>query len=258
MKNYDVVKPIGLGETCNSVSANCSKAAIFKRSGLKPHHYIIHLDAGQGRSTLLEYIADMYKNNEILNFGSGLDDYLELCFDGTYNNFRNAVETVLDAAVYSDSYKGVIGINASALAAHRQETQWAEFNTFMKEISKSANLIFFVDYEPSKYDEFIINAVKSNISNVEELFETPYSFDEYVDIIVRNIEDKGINIENQSDFKCLLIDVVSSENIAIVKDAIRVADEIIQFADFSEFVPTVSAVNIKSLSNGKSILGGTK
>lgn len=83
MKNYDVIKPIGLGETCNAVSANCSKAAIFKRSGLKPHHYIIHLDAGQGRTTLLEYISDVYKFYEILDFESGLDDYLELCFDGT-------------------------------------------------------------------------------------------------------------------------------------------------------------------------------
>ncbi len=258
MKNYDFVKPVGLNSVCTAVENNCSKAEVFKRSALKPHHYIIHLDAGQGRTTVLEYVADMYKAYDILDFESVLDDYIELDFDGTYNNFRNAVEIVLDAAVYSDSYQGVIGISASALAAHRQETQWTEFNTFIKEISKSANLIFFVDYESSKYDELIINVIKNNISNVDELYETPYTYDEYAGIIEADIEKKGVIIKNMNEFHNTILDIVRLNNISIVRDAISIAEEIIQCASFSMLIPTVSSDDIKLLSQGKSVSGGVK
>jgi len=258
MKNYDIIKPIGLKDVCTAVEINCSKAEMFIRSGLKPHHCIIHLNAGQERTTALEYITDMYKAYDILDFESGLDDYIELDFDGTYNNFRNGVETVEDAAVYSDSYKGIIGISCTPLALHRQETQWIEFNTFIKEISKSANLVFFVDYESSKYDEFIINVIKNNISNVDELFETPYTFEEYAGIIETNIEKKGVMIKNSNEFHNTILDIVRPDSISTVKDAINLADKIIQYADYSTLIPTISSDNIKSLSQSKSILGGIK
>lgn len=252
------MKPVGLTTICDSVESNCSKAEIFKRSSLKPHHCIIHLDAGQGRTTVLEYIADMYKAYDILNFESGLDDYIELDFDGTYNNFRNGVETVFDAAVYSDHYQGVVGVNCSALASHRQETQWTEFNTFINDLSKSANLVFFVDYESNKYDELIINTIKNNISNIDELFETPYTYDEYACIIESDIEKKGVIIKNLNAFHNIILDIVSFNNIASVKDAISIAEKIIQCADFSMLVPTVSSDDIKPLSQSKSISGGIR
>ncbi len=253
-----IAKPVGLTTVCDAVEANCLNAEVFKRSGIKPHHYIIHLDAGQGRSTLLEYIADMYKNNEILNFGSGLDDYLEIKFDGSYNNFRSGIETIEDAAVYSDNYQGVIGISCSALASHRQETQWIEFNTYIKEISKSASLIFFVDYESSKYDEFTIDTIKNNISDVDELFEAPYTYDEYANIIMNAIENKGVSIKNSTEFYNVILDIVRLNNISTVKGAISIADEIIRYTDFSTFVPTVSSDNIKALSENKYISRGIR
>lgn len=258
MRSYEIIKPVGLTGICDAVEFTCSKAEIFKRSGLKPHHYIIHLDAGQGRTTVLEYIADMYKAYDILDFESGLDDYIELDFDGTYNNFRNGVETVLDAAVYSDHYQGIVGISCSALASHRQETQWTEFNTFIKELSKSANLVFFVDYESSKYDELIINAIKNTISNVDELYEIPYTYDEYACIIESDIEKKGVVIKNLNEFHNTILEIVRFNSISVVKDAISIADEIIQCADFSMLVPTVSSDDIKLLSQGKSLSGGIK
>lgn len=258
MKNYKIIKPVGLTAICDTVEANCLKAEVYKRSGLKPHHYIIHLDSGQGRSTVLEYIADMYKAYDILNFESGLDDYIELSFDGTYNNFRNGVEHVLDAAVYSNNYQGIVGISCSALAAHRQETQWTEFNTFIKELSKSANLVFFVDYESSKYDELIINEIKNNVPNIDELFETPYTYEEYAYIIEKDIEQKGIMIKDMNEFHNDVLDIVSHNDISFVNDAINISNEIIQYADFSNLVPTVTSDDIKLLMQYKNISGGKK
>lgn len=256
MRSYEIIKPVGLTGICDAVEFTCSKAEIFKRSALKPHHYIIHLDAGQGRTTVLEYISDMYKAYDILDFESGLDDYIELDLDGSYNNFRNGVETVFDAAVYSDYYQGIVGVSCSALASHRQETQWTEFNTFIKELSKSANLVFFVDYESSKYDELIINAIKNTISNVE--YEIPYTYDEYACIIESDIEKKGVVIKNSNEFHNTILEIVRFNSISVVKEAISIADEIIQYADFSTLVPTVSSDDIKLLSKGKSLSGGVK
>lgn len=258
MVNYEITKPVGLNTICDIVETNCAKAEVFKRSAIKPHHLIIHLDLGQGRSTLLEYIVDKYKENGVLDFSSGIDDYLEIDFDGTYNNFRKGVETIHDAAVYSNSFKDVIGFNASALASHRQETQWTEFNSLIKEISKSANLIFFVNYESTKYDEFVINAIKNNVENVDELFASPYTYDEYAYIIERNIENNGVVIKNLDEFHIAICNFVKVKNIATVKDAISLADEFIQYADFSTHIPTITADNIKSLLHSKNILRGIK
>lgn len=254
MKYYNIVKPVGLDAICDIVAANCAK------SGIKPHHMIFHLNSGQGRSTILEYIADMYKINNILNFSTGLDNYLEINFDGTYDNFKRGVEIIHDAAVYSgDGYKALIGINGSALlASHRQETQWIKFNSFIKEISKSANLIFFVDCESTKYTDIVINSIKSNVANVDEVFASPYTDDEYAYIIERNIENNGVKIKDLDKFHSVVANIVKAKNIGTVPDAISLADDIIQYADFSAHVPNIIADNIESLSHSKIIQGGTK
>ena len=100
MKHYDITKPIGLTTPCKEIESTCSKAHMYKRCGLRPKHYIIPLDSGSGRTTLVEYMTDMYKEAGVLNFPSGLDDYIEIAFDGTLQQLKQAFSAIESAAVY--------------------------------------------------------------------------------------------------------------------------------------------------------------
>ena len=72
MKHYDITKPIGLATPCKEIESTCNNAHMYKRCGLRPKHYIIPLDPGSGRTTLVEYMTDKYKEAGALSFTSGL------------------------------------------------------------------------------------------------------------------------------------------------------------------------------------------
>ena len=71
MKHYDITKPIGLAIPCKEIESTCNNAHMYKRCGLRPKHYIIPLDPGSGRTTLVEYMTDKYKEAGVLSFTSG-------------------------------------------------------------------------------------------------------------------------------------------------------------------------------------------
>ena len=105
MKHYDITKPIGLATPCKEIEHTCSKAQMYKQCGLRPNHYIIPLDPGSGRTTLVEYMTDKYKEAGVLSFNSGLDDYIEVAFDGSLQQLKQAFAAIDSAAVYTNEYQ---------------------------------------------------------------------------------------------------------------------------------------------------------
>lgn len=246
--NYnDIVKPIGLYEICSLIINNCSKSDVYKKCRIKPHHYIVNLDTGEGRTTLLEYITNMYKSFSVLDFKSGLDDYLEIVFDGSFNQFKEMKLKIESAAVFSEAYHGIIGIDATSLITHKSETQWTDYLTFIKKISKEANIIFFISTQPTKHDELYVNEIIKNISNVERVNLAPYSKNEYVDIAIRYIENKGVRIECANELNNLLLKEIQKEEIDTLNAVISIAEKFIFYADFSGFTPTISEKDLSKL-----------
>ena len=82
MKHYEITRPIGLRTPCAEIEKACREAHVYRRCGLKPGHFIVPLGAGNGRTTFIEYMADMYKEAGVLDFISGIDDYIEITLDG--------------------------------------------------------------------------------------------------------------------------------------------------------------------------------
>ena len=81
------------------------EAFVDKQCGLRPNHYIIPLDPGSGRTTLVEYMTDKYKEAGVLSFNSGLDDYIEVAFDGSLQQLKQAFAAIDSAAVYTNESK---------------------------------------------------------------------------------------------------------------------------------------------------------
>ena len=79
--------PIGLAGAVAAIKKNIDQAHIYHRCGLKPPHYIINLDAGNGQTTLTEYIATSYADYGVRHFG-GLDMFLEYTLDGSMEQLK--------------------------------------------------------------------------------------------------------------------------------------------------------------------------
>lgn len=247
MKHYEISKPIGLTTPCKEIEGTCNKAHMYKRCGLRPKHYILPLDSGSGRTTLIEYMTAMYKENGVLNFFSGIDDYIEITFDGTLQQLRQAFATIDSAAVYTNEYCNIIGMDISGISDHLGETQLIEFMKNCKRVCEFACVIFFVHTTPNRNEEKLLEKLCETVDNIKRLEVEPYTRDDICDLILRAIAHHGIEIKNETVFYTVLQDVVSEFGITNVKDAISTADTIVNFADFSGFVPSVDESSLKSI-----------
>ncbi len=250
MKHYEITKPIGLNTICEEIESTCSNARMYKQCGLRPKHLIISLDSGSGRTTLVEYITDKYKEAGVLSFTSGLDDYVEVTLDGTPQQLKQAFAAIDSAAVYTNEYGNIVGMDISGIAAHLGETQFAEFMKNCKRVCEHACVIFFVHTSPSRNEEKLLEKLCEAIPNIKRLAVEPYTKDDLCALIVKTVTDHGIDINHAAVFWDVLSDMVSEFGISSVKDAITTADSLVRFADFSGFTPVVDENSLKAMSAG--------
>lgn len=247
MKHYDITKPIGLATPCKEIESTCSNANMYKRCGLRPKHYIIPLDSGSGRTTLVEYMTDKYKEAGVLDFTSGLDDYIEIVFDGTLQQLRCAFAAIDSAAVYTNEYRNIISMDISGISAHLSETQLPEFMKNCKRVCEHACVIFFVHTKPNRHEEKLLEKLCETIDNIKRLEVEPYTMKDICSLIAKTVEGHGIEIKHKKIFRDVLSEMVSEFCIASVRDAITAADALVHFADFSGFSPTVDENSLKSM-----------
>lgn len=247
MKHYDAAKPIGLATPCNEIAHTCANAQLYKRCGLRPNHYIIPLDPGSGRTTLLEHMTDQYKKAGVLRFVSGPDDYIEVTFDGSMQQLKQAFAAIDDAAVYTNEYCNVIGMDISGIAAHLGETQLPEFLKHCKRVCAHACVMFFVHAIPSRNEEKLLEKLCETVGSIKRLEVEPYCKEDICALIVKKVEEHGIEIKHEDAFWAALEDMVLEFGMTGVQDAIAAADALVHFADFSEFIPTVDENSLKSM-----------
>lgn len=247
MKHYDITKPIGLNTPCMEIEATCSRAHMYKRCGLRPKHYIVPLDAGFGRTTLIEYMTDKYKEAGVMDFGSGFDEYIEVSFDGTLSQLKHVFANIDSAAVYTNEYCNIIGMDISNIASHLGETQFTIFMKNCKRVCEYACVIFFVHSIPSRNEEKLIDKICEEIDNIKRLEVEPYASDDLCALITKAVAEHGIEIKHESAFCAMLSDTVAKFCIDNVKEAINMADELVYYADFSGFTPVIDENSLKSM-----------
>ena len=191
MKRYDITKPIGLATPCKEIEATCGMAHVYKRCGLRPKHFIIPLDAGSGRTTLVEYMTDKYKKAGVLSFTSGLDDYIEISFDGTLQQLKQAFAEIDAAAVYTNEYRNIVSMDISGISSHLGETQLTEFLKNCKRVCAYACVIFFVHTTPSRNEEKLLEKLCETVDNIKRLAVEPYTKDDICALIVKTVGEHG-------------------------------------------------------------------
>lgn len=247
MKHYDITKPIGLTTPCKEIESTCNKAHIYKRCGLRPKHYIIPLNSGSGRTTLIEYMTNKYKEAGVLDFTSGLDDYIEITLDGTLQQLKQAFTAIDSAAVYTNEYCNILSMDISSIASHLSETQFTELLKNCKRVCDHACVIFFVHSTPNRNEEKLLEKLCETIDNIKRLEVEPYTKDDMCALIIKTVAEHGIEIKHEEMFRTVMADMVSEFCISSVKDAITTADALVHFADFSGFIPIVDENSLKSM-----------
>ena len=76
-----MVVPIGLESIRQEVETVCARARIYQKLEIRPNSLIVPLEAGNGRTMLLEYVADMYQAFGVMDFFGSPDPYLEISLD---------------------------------------------------------------------------------------------------------------------------------------------------------------------------------
>lgn len=248
MKKNPIMKPVGLETPCKEIETICSQALMYKRCGLRPPHLILPLDAGSGRTTFLEYMADRFREAGVIPFSSGFEDYLEICLDGTLPQLRQAFAAIDAAAVYTNFYQNIVGMDISLLALHLGESQLAEFLKNSKRICEYACGVFFVQSEPSRNEERLLEKLCETVGHIKRLTVEPYRKEDLCQIIQKVLGDRGIEIRQEVLFRQALWDVVSEFAVLHVREAVDLAASLVPFADFSGFIPTVDENSLKAMA----------
>lgn len=214
-------RPIGLEALCTYVDDICANALLYKHTGKKPKPIIVNLSKGQGQTRALEFIADMFKEYQVLGFESGTEDFIEIDFDGTYDNYIECIEKIESAKIYHNFYDdGVIGINAIELSKHKTEKQWKEFLIYIKTLCKMSYVVFFVpNYECVDY----LNSIKDCAVGIKEIVLSPYTEMDYSNIILSQFKEEGIEIDDDKKAVKAIYNIVISEKVNSVPDAERIA-----------------------------------
>lgn len=251
MKHYEITRPIGLSTPCAEIERACRTAHVYRRCGLKPGHFIVPLGAGNGRTTFIEYMADMYKEAGVLDFISGLDDYIEITLDGSLQQLKQAFADIDAAAVYTNEYCNIIGMDISGIASHLGETQFTEFLRNVKRICDHACVVFFVNAIPTRNEERLLEKLCEAVENIKRLSVEPYTQEDICSLIVKFLEDHGTRVREEESFRRELQEAVTSLAITSVKEAALAVEDLIFYADFTGFVPVVDARSLKLLMKSR-------
>lgn len=171
-----------------SISANVKKYSFLNEP---PDSVILKLDRGEGRSAVVEFAANTFKDDKVLDFTSSRDKYIECDFSGALNNYNRNMDAVKSAGEYAECYEGVIGVHCTGIADCYAEDHYKDFICEFKKICQHAFVIFFFSAQPSKNEEKMIKALSEEL-DIRVLTAGKYTSEQLALISLLKMEKEGI------------------------------------------------------------------
>ena len=249
MNEYGIIRPIGLDAVCSEIESICSAPFVYRLGLLKPDHMLIQLDSGCGRTTIMEYAADMFKAAGVLDFSSGLDDYVRITLDGTLPQLRQAMSDLQSAAVYKPNFTGLVEVDAAALATRSGETQYNEFFGRFAEQCSHACVFFFFPSKPTKTEDSFAERVMQSFDIAARIVPDAYNCEQIVRIAEKNLHQRGIVIDQHQKVHSMLCSIAEANDITTVKEAILLSGAVLRFADFTGAAPTIRPEQLNTLAD---------
>lgn len=247
MNSIQITPPIGLAPLRSAVEEICGSAAAYRRGSVAPCHFILALDSGNGRTTLVQHMTDMFLSHRIRHFG-GLDPFLEYKLDGSMAQLKQVLGSIRDSAVYTNRFNGIVALDVAAMAAHINEPAGQLFLTEITELAEEATLIFFFPGTMNRNMELLADKISKALDNVQIIPLPDYTEDELARIAEAAIEDSGVEILDQAEFHEAMKEIILSCGIRSAREATRLAAKVIRFADYTHFQATIHSQHLQSQS----------
>ncbi len=214
-------------------------AGAYRKGGVPVPHFFLNLKKGNGQSVVAKYITDYLKTNKLRTF-HGIDSLLEYVFDGTLKQEQSIFSDIRSNAVFTNDFEGVIAFDITAFSEHLNEYQVDIFMEEVERIAKSATLIIYYDDCRGKRIEAIKEKIMPLIGSSIAIDLSPYSEDEYVEIMICEIRDRGFIIDDEKTFKDTLREIIKGYTITDAKQAVSIVDDIVVHADYGGYVHRIS------------------
>lgn len=257
-RTKQILGPIGFEKTVARIESICEDSAVYKRCGIKPHNFFITLESGDGQTTLVNFLADMFEENSVRRFG-GLDAYLEYKLDGTMAQLNNIFFDIKSSAVYTNDFEGIIAFDITALAGALHEKQTEYFFSEVGKCAEHATVVFFASPK-LKNLQTLADAVCSAVRDVEIINEKPYTESELAKIAIRAVEENGIVIEDADkalEVMCKIVCLLGIEKACETESIVYAA---VRNADYGSFTTTLSPEMLTAAfaENFEKVKGGAK
>lgn len=238
------MKIVGL-EKLREVMFQIAKNFNVYKKGMAPvPNLVMNLTRNNGQSFVADYIASVLYENKLRDF-CGLDTLLEYKVDGSLKQMKRIFEDISSNAVYTNEYKGVVAIDVTALSGFTDESQVDYFMEHIKMVALNATVIIFYDDSLGKRMTVVKEKIIEAVGNCVDISLSPYSQKDYTEIILENLEGRGIEIDECDDFENALCRIVDERLISTAKQAVGIVDELMFCVDYSGLRPKISLEIIK-------------
>ena len=113
------------------------------------------------------------------------------------------------------------------------------------EVSKDATVIIYYDDSLGKQINIVKERIVTEMGNCVDINVPPYTLEEYAEIIVDNMLERGVDVVLDQDMGKILFNIIASYNVTTAKQAIGVAEKLILLADYSSYAPRLDLKALK-------------
>lgn len=249
--NTDIKTPVGLTTIVEAIQDVCKDAFAYRFSRTKPI-FIVNLDAGNGQTTLVNYMADAFESSKVLNFQS-YETYLEYHLDGTRKQLEEIFCDIRDSAEYTNEFEGIIAMDISCLEKDVNEDHVRFFLNKVKELSKHSVFLLFISASGNQNTAALVNKIKKirehngRNDKVFTLNIEPYTSEELLEILKQQLDDICILLEQDYQMDSLLYEIIEKNEISTVGDLDLLYLPLLKTVKHENNIPTLTIQGVKSL-----------
>ncbi len=236
----EMEKVIGMTNIKMEMNSLLVHSDAYKKGGANVPNYYITMEEGNGQTHVTEAITDLLANHKLREF-HGLDEFLEYRTDGTLSNIKWIFADIDDNAVYDNGYKGVVAIDVTKLVNNQNGYEMKYFEEHISLLSKTATIILYCSKTTGLKAEKLRTRLCDVIGNdkVKIIEEYKYSSLEYAQMVICNIEERGIKVPNKNRIIKVLSEVITDKEVKNAKSAVELAEKLVFYADYSGIIPVL-------------------
>lgn len=231
----DFSQPLGLHQAVQAIHNLCASSVPYENTRAAPS--LIELDAGNGQTTFTKYAARMAIKHKIRQV-VGLTTYLEFTVDPKKDQMQMMFGQIAAAAKGVNNYESVISFDITALTECVHEEQTEFFLNRLKEIAKHAIVLLYISptkvKSAAKHSE-LKEKLKESIAGLQIVEVDPYTTTELCQMVLKKLDDYGIDIVDTDAFTEKLELVVAESNLSCAKETEAIAEMLVKQASVNRF-----------------------